>query len=83
MPTFVLTICDFLGIGAGGWICVKVFAVEPVCVPGISHTEDDSPAKGNKPSIRHAFRKSKSDGINETKLIILKSIQIILYPMSI
>lgn len=50
MPHFVLTICDFLGIGAGGWICAKVFAVEPVCVPGMSHTEDDSPAKVNKPN---------------------------------
>lgn len=49
-PHFVLTICDFLGIGAGGWICAKVFAEEPVCVPGMSHTEDDSPAKVNKPS---------------------------------
>lgn len=46
---FLLTICDFLGIGAGGWIGAKVFAVEPVCVPGMSHTEDDSPAKVNKP----------------------------------
>lgn len=52
----IFTICDFLGIGAGGWTGTDMFVEGAICDPGTSEVDEDSPTPEKENSFSNTAK---------------------------